>query len=316
MEVTNVKKKRPTNKNRGVSYSRYGYYFITPFIIAYCVFGLVPTVNTLILAFTDLAGWETKLNFVGFRNFGLILKNKIFIKSFINTWIIWIFNFTPQLVISLMLAAWFTDIRVKLRGVGFFKVMVYLPNIITAATVAVLFAALFGFPTGPLNTMLINANIITEPINWFRSVAVTRGVVAFIQFWQWYGHSMIILIAGILGISPSLYEAAMVDGATPKQMFWKITLPLIKPILLYQLITSLIGGMNMFDIPFLLVSQGGPDRAVETMATYIYRQAFTGGYNYYLASTASILLFLFVGVISVVIFKTMRQDDVKSIKKR
>ncbi len=221
---------------------------------------------------------------------------------------------TVSTIISI--GCWFTDIRLKLRSVGFFKVMVYLPNIITAATVAVLFASLFGFPKGPMNTILINLGVISEPINWFRDVWITRGIVAFIQFWQWYGHSMIILIAGILGISPSLYEAGMVDGATSRQMFWKITVPMIKPILLYQLVTSLIGGMNMFDIPFLLVPNGGPDRAVETMATFIYRQAFTGGYNYNYAAAASILLFLFVAVISVIMFKTMRQDEVKSVEGR
>ncbi len=305
------KKKRGT-----VNYSKYGYFFIFPFVLFYCIFGLYPTFNTLRLAFTDLAGWAVDYEYVGFENFSKLFANQIFRQAFKNTWIIWLLNFFPQLVISLSLAAWFTDIKLRLKHVGFFKVMVYLPNIITAATVAVLFAALFGFPKGPVNTILMNLGLVDEPVNFFRDVWITRGTVSFIQFWQWYGHSMIILIAGILGISPSLYEAARVDGANSIQMFWKITVPLIKPILLYQLITSLIGGMNMFDIPFLLVANGGPDRSVETMATYIYRQAFTGGYNYYMASAASIFLFIFVAIISIVIFKTMRQDEYKSSKRR
>src|SRR5690606_20515039 len=153
------------------------------------------------------------------------------------------------------------------RRQGTFKVMVFMPNIMTAATIAVLFYALFSYPVGPINSMLAKLNIIPKEyflrpeeygIEFFRSPMATRLIISFIQFWMWYGHTMIILIAGIMGIDPEIFESAEIDGATGGQIFRNITLPLIKPIMLYTLVTSLIGGLQMFDIPKLLLN-GGPD---------------------------------------------------------
>lgn len=303
-EVKNKKKKV-------VSYSKYGYFFVAPFVIAFLIFQLYPILYTINLSFTDLAGWATEYKYVGFKNYTALFNNKLFRQAFTNTWIIWMMNFIPQLVLSLLLASWFTDLKLKIRATGFFKVTLYLPNIITAASVSVLFYAIFGYPSGPLNQIMQNLGWISEPVNFFRSKGITRATVAFIQFWMWYGYTMIILMAAIIGISPSLYESAMVDGATSKQMFWKITMPLIKPILLFTLITSLIGGMQMFDIPFLLTG-GAPGNSVQTMTMYIYKQAFTGGRNYYIAAAASMLLFILIAIISVIIFKLFRQDDRRS----
>ncbi|MCG8500010.1 MAG: sugar ABC transporter permease [Firmicutes bacterium] len=293
-------------KHKLVRYDKYGYFFVAPFILAFLIFQLYPIIYTFQLSFTDLAGWETEFNYVGFKNYQAILGNELFLKAFRNTWIIWIVNFIPQIGIALLLAKWFTDARVKLKGVGFFKIAFYMPNIITAASVAVLFSTLFGYPSGPINQLLMYFGVLEEPFEFFRSVGATRGIVAFIQFWMWYGSTFIILTAGILGINPSLYEAAVVDGATSGQMFRKITLPLLKPITLYVLVTSLIGGMQMFDIPFLLTKQGNPDYSIETMTMFIYRQAFAGGRNYYFAATASVLLLFIILIVSVILFRAMK----------
>lgn len=304
-------------KNKLVRYDKYGYLFVAPFILTFLTFQLYPIFYTFQLSFTDLAGWATELNYVGFKNFTAILDNALFLKAFRNTWIIWALNFVPQLGLALLLAKWFSDIRFKIKGAGLFKVAFYMPNIITAASVAVLFATLFGYPDGPINQMLMHFGVLEEPFEFFRSVGATRGIVAFIQFWMWYGNTFIILTAAILGINPSLYEAARVDGATSGQMFAKITLPLIRPITLYILVTSLIGGMQMFDIPFLLTRDGRPDYSIETITMFIYRQAFQGGRNYYLASTASVLLFLVILLVSFVMFKVMnRKTDEASNRKR
>ncbi|WP_461205465.1 carbohydrate ABC transporter permease [Clostridium sp. DL1XJH146] len=310
-EILSNKNEAKKKKKQVVSYSKYGYFFVAPFVIAFLIFQLYPILYTINLSFTDLAGWATEYKYVGFKNYTALFGNKLFRQAFANTWIIWMMNFIPQLVLSLLLASWFTDLKLKIRATGFFKVTLYLPNIITAASVSVLFYAIFGYPSGPLNQIMQNLGLISEPINFFRSKGITRGTVAFIQFWMWYGYTMIILMAAIIGISPSLYESAMVDGATSKQMFWKITMPLIKPILLFTLITSLIGGMQMFDIPFLLTG-GAPSNSVQTMTMYIYKQAFTGGRNYYIAAAASMLLFILIAIISVIIFKLFRQDDRRS----
>ncbi|QUI21779.1 sugar ABC transporter permease [Vallitalea pronyensis] len=310
--VLRIKK---TSKRMGkAKYSKYGYFFVAPFIIAFILFQLYPIIYTFVLSFTDLAGWETKLDFVGVKNYVAIVKNSHFIRALQNTWIIWVINFVPQIAIALMLAKWFTDTRIKLKGAGLFKTTFYMPNIITAASVAILFYTLFSYPVGPVNQILMKLNVLAEPFDFFRSKTGTRLIVAFIQFWMWYGSTFIVISAGILGINPSLFEAARIDGASSWQIFKKITLPLLRPITLYVLITSLVGGMQMFDIPFLLTN-GAPDFAVETLTMYIYKQAFTGNRNFYVAATASIVLLVIVLLISLVIFKFMNRHNKEGVNK-
>jgi len=181
-----------------------------------------------------------------------------------------------------------------------------MPNIITAATVAILFYAFFGYPMGPINDVLESLGFLKEPYYFFQDKTVARGTVAFIQFWMWYGYTMIILISGILGINPELYEAAEIDGATNVQKFFKITLPNLRTILIFSLVTSMIGGLQMFDIPKLLVNQSGPDNATLTTSVFIYNQAFSGSYLYNRASAASMIMFVLIVILSGVIFYLMR----------
>lgn len=290
--------------------NKFGYYFIAPFFIVFIIFNLYPTLNTIYLSFYNIAGFQTEGTFVGLMNYTNLLKNSLFIQAIKNTLVLWTLNFIPQLFISMLLAYWFTNARLKLKGQTFFKSAFYLPNIITAASVAVIFYALFSYPKGPINLLLINLGVLESPYDFFRNVAFTRGLVAFIQFWMWYGQTAIVLVSGILSIDASLYEAAEVDGATPWQSFRKITLPLLKPITLYVLITSLVGGLQMFDIP-LLLTNGGPNGSVETVMTYIYKQAFQGGRNISIAAASSIYLLLMTVVLSIVIFMVIRDKKTK-----
>ncbi|MDX9957107.1 MAG: sugar ABC transporter permease [Spirochaetia bacterium] len=249
---------------------------------------------------------------------GGLLVDSFFWKAFANNWIIWSFNFVPQLLIALLIAVIFTDLRLKIRGGPIFKPLFYLPNILNTASVAVLFATLLYWPVGPINQFLAQSGLIPEAINFFRSAGWSRGIVAFIQFWMWYGTTMIILIAGIAGISPSLYEAAYVDGANGRQMFFHITLPLLKPVMLYVLVTSLIGGMQMFDIPYLLTNRrGDPDGSIMTTPVYIYIQAFTNANNYSYASAVSFGLFLLTLMLSLTVFFVFRdKDDAARLKRK
>src|SRR5699024_9948511 len=129
------------------------------------------------------------------------------------TILLWVCNFIPQIILALLLAAWFTDRRSHVKGQGLFKVLLYMPNIITAATIAILFNALFGYPMGPVNDILMRLGITDAPINLMLNKNVARGVIIFIQTWMWYGSTMIVLISGILGINPEIFESADVDGA-------------------------------------------------------------------------------------------------------
>ena len=291
------------------SYAKYGYLFSIPFIVVFCIFNLYPTVYTAVLGFTDCKGLgNTDWNFLvddPFKNFAQILKNPSFITSVKNTFKIWIMNFIPQLSLALLLTAWFTSRRNTLKGQGFFKVVFYMPNIITAASIAILFNALFGYPMGPINDMLVSTGLIDAPFAFTDNKLATQCIVAFIQFWQWYGYTMIILISGVLGISPEIYEAAELDGANDVQMFFQVTIPNLKTILLYTLITSLIGGLTMYDIPRLF-NDGKPDNATLTATMFIHNQAFKGSYLYNRAAAASLLIFVIVAICSGFVFLLMR----------
>ncbi|MCR5160346.1 MAG: sugar ABC transporter permease [Lachnospiraceae bacterium] len=306
------------NKRKSVSYAKYGYLFSLPFLIAYLIFSLYPTVYTAIIGFTDLKGVSTTtfhfLTEDPFQNFKTILTSPTFQTAFKNTVGMWVLNFIPQILLALLLTAWFTDRRFKVPGVGVFKVLFYMPNIITAATVAILFNALFGYPMGPVNDLLTRFGILSEPYNFLIKKNIARGIVIFIQTWQWYGYTMIMLISGVLGISPEIFESAEIDGANGWQTFWKVTLPNIKTILLFTLVTSLIGGLNMFDIPQMFLV-GGPDNATMTTNVFIYKLAFSGGYLYNRAGAASMIMFVIIVALSLVMFYFFRDKDEVAQKK-
>lgn len=303
--------------NKSFSYAKYGYLFSIPFVVVYAIFSLYPTVNTAILGFTDSKGMSglTQWNFLPkekiFNNFVQLFKNPMFMMSFKNTLILWVVNFIPQICLALLLTAWFTSRRNELRAQGLFKVVFYMPNIITAASIAILYNKLFAYPIGPVNSLLQSLHIIDEPINFINKVGPTRGIISFIQFWMWYGYTMIILISGVLGINPDLYEAAELDGASNSQMFWKITIPNLKTILLYTMITSMIGGLNMYDIPQLF-NKGNPANSTLTTNMYIYNQAFSGSYMYARAAAASMVMFLIIAIASVLVFLAFNDDKGKA----
>ena len=303
--------------NKSFSYAKYGYLFSIPFVVVYAIFSLYPTLNTAILGFTDSKGMTglTQWNFLPkekiFNNFVQLFKNPMFMMSFKNTLILWVVNFIPQICLALLLTAWFTSRRNELRAQGLFKVIFYMPNIITAASIAILFNKLFAYPIGPVNSLLQGLHIIDEPINFINKVGPTRGIISFIQFWMWYGYTMIILISGVLGINPDLYEAAELDGASNSQMFWKITIPNLKTILLYTMITSMIGGLNMYDIPQLF-NKGNPANSTLTTNMYIYNQAFSGSYMYARAAAASMVMFIIIAVASVLVFLAFNDDEGKA----
>ncbi|AEC01948.1 carbohydrate ABC transporter permease [Parasphaerochaeta coccoides] len=298
-------------RQKGINYAKYGYYFSIPFVLIFLLFSLYPLIYTIIIGFTDLRGiGRTAFSFLEdpFQNFKLILANPSFRKSLSNTFLIWIMNFIPQILLALLLTAWFTNNSLKVRGQGAFKVLFYMPNIITAATIAILFNSLFGYPKGPVNDLLMMLGLSDSPIYFLVQKWTARGIVGFIQFWMWYGNTMIILIAGVLGINPTLFEAAEIDGASAPQIFFRITLPNLRTILLYTLVTSLIGGMQMFDIPRLFLL-GGPDNATLTTSVFIYNQAFSGSYLYNRASAASMIMFILIMILSGILFLIMRDKD-------
>jgi multiple sugar transport system permease protein len=249
-----------------------------------------------------------------FQNFITIFKNRSFQRSLSNTALLWVLNFVPQIALALLLTAWFTNKYLHVRGQGAFKVLLYMPNIITAGTIAVLFNALLSYPVGAVNSLLQTLGIIKQPVNFLIDSTVAKGTVAFVQFWMWYGNTMIVLIAGVLGINPALFEAAAIDGANSWQTFFQVTLPSLRTILLYTLITSMIGGIQMFDIPKLFLN-GGPSNATLTTSLFIYNQAFQGSFMYNRAAAASMIMFVITAILSGILFYIMRDRDAAKLKK-
>ncbi|WP_042169530.1 carbohydrate ABC transporter permease [Paenibacillus gorillae] len=305
-------------RHKGVNYSKYGYLFSLPFVLAFLVFSLYPTLYTAVIGFTDMKGLIPKPIHIldnPFQNFtDILFHNVSFRKSLINTGIIWIANFVPQILLALLLTAWFTSRRSKVRGQGTFKVLLYMPNIITASTIAVLFNSLFAYPMGPVNSLFEMLGWTDSAVFFLQDKTTARGIVAFIQFWMWYGNTMIILIAGVMGINPALFEAAAMDGASGFQTFFRVTLPSLKTIMLYTLITSMIGGLQMFDIPQMFLA-GGPDDSTMTTSVFIYGQAFKGSYMYNTAAAASMIMFVIAGILSGLLFYFMRDRDAARLKK-
>ncbi len=298
-----------TKRKKGVSYAKYGYIFSIPFIIAFLAFMLYPTLYTIVIGFTDLKGvipGPVHILEDPLANFKSILSNQTFLKSMGNTFVIWIANFIPQLGLALLLTAWFTNRNRKIVGQGAFKVLFYMPNIITSATIAILFSCLTAYPKGVINDILLSLGWIDQAYFFQQSTVWAKIIVAFIQFWTWYGYTTIILISGVLGIDPGLFEAAEIDGASPTQTFFRITLPCMRTIILFTLITSLVGGLNMFDIPKLFVWNGGPDNSTMTASVFIYVKAFSGTYLYNEAAAASMIVFVIIVVLSALLFYLMR----------
>ena len=295
----------------------YGVLFILPFFIVYGIFSLFPMFYSVILSLTDYAGYNRYFSFIGFGNFAWLISQARFWQSFLNTVIIFCMNFVPQMAFALIFAAMFTTKTYKMKCKGVFKAIYYLPNIITATSVAVMFYTLFLKPSGGLWQLLNKLGIISYDVNLYLLAWPSRIIIAFIQFWMWFGCTMVTLSAGILGINPSVYEAAQLDGASQKDIFLHITLPLIKPIVVYSLVTSVLGGMQVFDIPYLFLSGGpvlsGGRNATETIAVFIYKMAFdTGGeMQYGIASAASVYLFVLCMTISFVLFRVTHSDEEK-----
>lgn len=293
-----------TNNKKAVSYNRWGYIFLIPFFTVYVVFQLIPLVNTIYNSFFE--NYRSGLtqvgpNFTGLSNYIQLISQGDLLVYFQNTMIMWLMCFIPQIIVSLLLAAWFSDPQLRLKGARFFKTVIYLPNLIMAAAFAMLFFTLFS-DGGPINSILISLGILDEPFRFLSSKWSARSLVALMNFLMWFGNTTILLLAGMLGIDTALFEAAQVDGASSSQIFFKITLPLLRPILIYVMITSLIGGLQMFDVPQVLTNAtGDPMRSTMTLVMFLNKHLYSK--NYGMAGALSVLMFIVTGILSLSVFR-------------
>ena len=297
--------------NAVVRYNRWGYIFLIPFMVVFVVFQLIPLVTTIYNSFFEnyMSGLkQIGPNFIGLKNYIQLLTQGDLLKYFRNTMIMWILGFIPQILLSLLLGAWFTNPQLRLKWQRFFKTVIYLPNLIMASAFAMLFFTLFA-KTGPINSILVNMGIFKQSYDFMAHVGSVRGLVAAMNCLMWVGNTTILLMAGMMGIPDSLYEAAEVDGATPTQIFFRVTLPLLRPILIYVMITSLIGGLQMFDVPQILTNgTGDPMRTSMTLIMYLNKHLYSK--NFGLAGALSVLLLILTAILSAIVFRVSAKDDV------
>ncbi len=306
MAKTNVGKPKKKNLNR------MAYLFVLPFVIVFLTFSVYPVFRTLYLSFTSYKGFGDA-KWAGLANYIRVFKDKFFWKALGNTVKIWGVNIILQLGLAFLLTVIFSDIKYKIRGLGIFRAVYYLPNLIAATSVAFLFKTLLDWKYGSFNQLLLTLGVAKEQINWLGSTSTAPYVISVIGAWMWFGNSFIMLMAGVQGIPTDYFEAAAIDGAGRWKVFAKITIPLLRPIMLYVFVTSLIGGLQLFDLPFLMNgvapnTAGEPSGCLQTAVMYLYKFGFETHQVGY-ASAIAYTLFFIILIVSIIQFKTLGREE-------
>lgn len=281
------------------------YLFISPFFILYAIFGVYPMIDSIVLSLLKWDGVGEK-RFAGMQNYALLMKDHDFWLSLYNTLVIWVENTIPMIIMALILAFLLNAKFVK--GKTFFRVVYFLPNVTSVVGVAIIFATLFGSQYGLINFVLKTIGLKSIP--WLDVGWGIHFAVASLVTWRWVGYNSILALAGLQKIPESLYEAATIDGANNRQIFFKITLPLLNPVIIFIVLTSTIGGMQIFAESQVLLNNGyGTGNAGLTVVCYLYQQAFQNrqfGYG----SAVAWMLFLIIMVFSLINFMiTRRKED-------
>ncbi len=313
--MNKLKTKAPA-KSKSISYAKWGYIFIAPFFLVYAVFTFYPQLLTIYNSFFENYRSGLKVvgpNFVGFENYVKLFTPDAngtidILKYAGNTLILWLGGAIPQVGVALLLAIFFTSYRLNIRGQQFFKTVIYMPNLIMASAFSMLFYALFS-PIGPVNQLLMEWGILDAQFDFFTQTISVRSMICLMNFLLWFGNTTILLMAGIMGIDQNMFEAANIDGANSIQVFFKVTLPLLMPILVYTVITAMIGGLQMFDVPQVLTNGGGtPNRTSMTLIMYLNNYLKTSK-NYGMAGAISVIIFIITGLLSLVVYRSLTKKD-------
>lgn len=273
--------------------SRYAYMYLLPFFIVFLIFSLFPILYSLILSFCDMDLLSGKFTYVGMRNYKRLIESGFFFKTIGNTILIWLMSIIPQLTIAFVLSLilsnrWFRG-RMILRNIYYF------PNLVTPVTIGLLFGAMFSYPGGAINNIISALGL--EAVDFQNNQMLARVVIAIAICWKNFGFNIIYFTAGINSIPEEVLEAAEVDGASSWQKITKITIPLMKPILIYVMVTSIIGGLQMFD-ESKLVFTNVPGDATTTMVKYLYDSAFVR-FQFGYAAAVAYGIFVIIAIFSV-----------------
>ena len=250
---------------------KWAYLFILPFFASFLTFGIYPIFYTFYISFHDYNPLTLQMTFVGLDNYDRLIHSAYFFDSILNTIVIWLFSIIPQLTIAIILSLILNERWVKSKSL--LRSVYYFPNLITPVTIGMLFNMLFGYPGGMVNNLMTSIGLFPQAVDFANTPILAKMVGGIAICWQNFGYNIIFITAGLHSISSDVYEAAEVDGANAWQRTRSITLPLLKPIMLYIMITSIIGGLQIFDIPKMLFKDG-LGNATRTMVLYMYEAAF------------------------------------------
>ncbi|MGF7049381.1 cellobiose transport system permease protein [Paenibacillus sp. DS2015] len=265
------------------------YTFISPFFILFSIFGLYPIIFTIYLSFFK---WDAlgPMKYVGFKNYDLIISDPTFWISFTNTLIMGVMGTVPQLIAALFVAIILNSSLTKFKKS--FRILYFMPNITSIVAVTLVFSTMFG-NNGMINWLLNGLGLENVAFNsgwWGVKIAISTMVM-----WRWMGYNAIIFLSGLHSIPTDLYEAAKIDGASRGQQLTYITLPLLKPFIVFVTLLSTIGSLQLFTEPYVFLGQSGSGSTREegvTMVTYLYSEAFRNGFFGTAAATAVLLLLI------------------------
>ncbi len=287
-----------------------GYAFVSPFFIVFAIFGLFPIVFTLWVSLHD---WNLlgEHSWIGFTNYSDLFADKNFWNALTNTLGIFVLATVPQLLMALALAQLLNQ---KIRGRTLWRMGVLLPNITSVAAVGIIFTLLFARDFGLVNWLLGFVGV--EPIGWQDHRWSSWLAISIMVDWRWTGYNALIFLAALQAVPKDLYEAAAIDGATPRRQFWAITIPMLRPTLVFVSLISTIGGVQLFTEPLLFNSganaiTGGTTRQFQTLTMYLYEKAFTGQEFGYASSIAWVmfLVIALVGLVNFLLLRRLRSVD-------
>nr|WP_284241570.1 sugar ABC transporter permease [Paenibacillus glycanilyticus] len=282
------------------------YLAISPFYILFAVFGLFPILFSMYLSFQKWDGIGV-MTFNGVNNYQFMVTDPEFWKAVGNTLLIWIYSTIPMLFFALIIAFLLNASFVRFRT--FFRIGYFLPNVTSLVAVAIVFSTVFSNNYGLLNYIL--SQFGADPVEWLNKTWGIQLAVSIMVIWRWVGYNAIIYLAGLQSIPTVLYEAAKIDGATGIQSFFRITIPNLRPIILFTVITSTIGGMQIFTEPQVLVgNDGGVSGGGLTIVLYLYREAFVNNYFGY-GSAVGWGMFILIALISLINWRVVQGGGAK-----
>ncbi|HEV2782573.1 MAG TPA: sugar ABC transporter permease [Actinophytocola sp.] len=277
------------------------YLYIAPFFILFGIVGLFPLLFT---AYTSLFDWELldeTGRFIGLENYAELLGDDQFWKTLTNTVSIFVLSSGPQIVVAVLLAAM---LNTKLRATTGWRVGVLIPYVASLVAVGIIFGNLFGVQYGLINSILETLGL--DRVNWQNDRFASHVAIAIMVNWRWTGYNTLIVLAAMQAIPRDLIEAAVIDGANAVRRFFSVVLPLLRPTLIFVVVTSTIGGLQIFTEPRVFTelpgsSNGGAENQFQTVTLYLYQAGFeTGDLGY--ASAIAWVLFLVIIIIAVINF--------------